>query len=584
MRKKIFKFATALFLILAGVLIFRPFPLGIQNVFALNQVNNWNFATSTAYYLTTNTGAGTDICGSNTSTAQTAMASIAQSGQRLSAVGGTGSGTTYKAYATQSYTTPSGGPILVKGQFAWSVTVGSVGTTASSTYVRLDVYDSANSTFIANLGCAGALTTITATSTFSSNTYLSGNTTYTLRVTLSTQQKTGTGRSATTVTADNIDVNESPAGISASAPNASTTVSLAWTASTAGAGASALNANGYKIYRSTSATINTSTDNIASPTGTGATYTDNNGSPNTTYYYAVTDIDSLSVESPVSATSTIITNPGKPGTPTFTGVGTNSLTVNWGPPQNGASNYNIWRCTGASCGATPSNFSPVATTSAATYPDSGLAAGTTYDYEIRGLNANNSAGAFSSYGETTTASVSLTFTVDTPSVTFVGGLTPGTPVSTSSVLTVNTNNPTGYNIQINRASTTETLFLTTDPATRIADNPNGNNWTAPATSSAAGPSAVWTTGTTQGLGFRLKLTGTVTNTYSTTWWGTDDTGANAKYSGISTSTAAQYIAKSVWTGSGINEKTTVEYRIDVSGSQKSGAYISSPITYTVLAN
>ena len=174
--------------------------------------------------------------------------------------------------------------------------------------------------------------------------------------------------------------------------------------------------------------------------------------------------------------------------------------------------------------------------------------------------------------------VSLTFTVDTSSV-FIGSFTPGTPISSSTVLTVNTNSSTGYNISINRASTTPTLF---NGADTIPDTPNGNNWTAPAATSTAGPSALWTS-VTKALGFRAKQTGTVSNTYSTIWWGADDTSGNARYSGISTSTAAQKIANTTL-GSGSSENTVVEYRIDVSTNQKSGAYTSSPVTYTVIAN
>ncbi|MEK7578226.1 MAG: hypothetical protein AAB456_00690 [Patescibacteria group bacterium] len=190
---------------------------------------------------------------------------------------------------------------------------------------------------------------------------------------------------------------------------------------------------------------------------------------------------------------------------------------------------------------------------------------------------------FSTYEYPLPAVVTLTFTIDTGSVSFVSAITPGTPVSTSTVLTVNTNSSTGYNISVIRASTTPTLFLTTNT---IPDTPNGNNWTAPVATSTAGPSAVWTAGTTKGLGFRVKQTGTVTNTYSSTWWGTNDTAANALYSGIATSTAtaAQSMITKTTLGSATNENTTVEYKLDVITTQKSGAYISSPITYTAVVN
>jgi len=181
---------------------------------------------------------------------------------------------------------------------------------------------------------------------------------------------------------------------------------------------------------------------------------------------------------------------------------------------------------------------------------------------------------------------SLTFTIDTDNVSFVSAITPGTPVSTSSVLTINTSNSSGYNIQINRASTTPTLFIFADNATTtVSDTPDGNNWTSPGASATttAGPSAVWTDVTTKGLGFRVKQTGTNSGAYHSAWWGSSDAGANAKYSGISTSTAAQLFSQNN-VGTGSNENITVEYRIDISNNQKSGTYISSPVTYTATVN
>ena len=208
----------------------------------------------------------------------------------------------------------------------------------------------------------------------------------------------------------------------------------------------------------------------------------------------------------------------------------------------------------------------------------------TYAAFQRDTNGNYDAGA--SIGTFIPQSVSLTFTIDTDNVSFVSAVTPGTPVSTSSVLTVNTNNSSGYNITINRASTTPTLFIFADNATTtVADTPNGNNWTSPGASATttAGPSAVWTDGTTKGLGFRTKQTGTNSGAYHSAWWGSSDASANALYSGISTSTAPQLFCQNN-VGTGSNENITVEYRIDVNTNQRSGTYISSPVTYTATVN
>lgn len=195
------------------------------------------------------------------------------------------------------------------------------------------------------------------------------------------------------------------------------------------------------------------------------------------------------------------------------------------------------------------------------------------------------AASTSSVTLTATVGSTLTFTMDA-SAKALGSISSGTPVQATSTLYIVTNNAAGSNTTINRASTTYTLF---SGSQTIPDTPNGNNWTAPANgaTTTAGPSAAWTTGTTVGLGFRV-MTGTAggastTCGQSTTWWGTDDGGANAKWSGISTSSAAQKIADcNSYFGGGQGQ--TVVYKLDVSGTQAGGNYQSSPITFTVTAN
>ena len=64
--------------------------------------------------------------------------------------------------------------------------------------------------------------------------------------------------------------------------------------------------------------------------------------------------------------------------------------------------------------------------------------------------------------------------------------------------------------------------------------------------------------------------------------GTDDGGANSKWSGISTSTAAQQIANCGYYTSYTGQ--SVIYQIDVTSGQAGGSYHSSPITFTVTTN
>ena len=187
---------------------------------------------------------------------------------------------------------------------------------------------------------------------------------------------------------------------------------------------------------------------------------------------------------------------------------------------------------------------------------------------------------------TATVGTTLTFTMDATSKGF-STVTAGTPKFATSSLYIITNNAGGTNTTINRASTTATLF-TGDQY--IADTPNGNNWTAPAaTGTTPVGSAAWTIGTTKGLGFRVMVSPTTLGDNASTtcgaaaaWWGTDDGGANSKWSGISTSTAAQKIADcgyyTTFTGQ------SVIYQIDSTTAQAGGSYHSSPITFTVVSN
>jgi|GEM_PF-1601367 len=80
---------------------------------------------------------------------------------------------------------------------------------------------------------------------------------------------------------------------------------------------------------------------------------------------------------------TVTPPPGAPGTPTFSAISTTGLTVNW-TADPGSSSYKVERCSGAGC----STFSQIASGVAVTsYSDSGLTAGTSYSYRIRGTNA-----------------------------------------------------------------------------------------------------------------------------------------------------------------------------------------------------
>ena len=72
---------------------------------------------------------------------------------------------------------------------------------------------------------------------------------------------------------------------------------------------------------------------------------------------------------------------------------------------------------------------------------------------------------------------------------------------------------------------------------------------------------------------------------ASSWWGTNDQPANAKYAGIASSTAANTKIGSAGSGSysSSDHLNTVQYYLNVASSQQTGAY-SAPLTYTATGN
>lgn len=145
---------------------------------------------------------------------------------------------------------------------------------------------------------------------------------------------------------------------------------------------------GYNIYRST--TSGTGYTKINTSLVTGTTYTDT-GLTAGTYYYVVRAVDTSGNESgnsneaagavggadppPVPPAGLVVTDPG---------TGT-SLELSWQPnTEPDLSGYNVYRSTTSGTGYTRINAGPVAGTR---YTDTGLAAGTTYYYVVRAVDA-----------------------------------------------------------------------------------------------------------------------------------------------------------------------------------------------------
>jgi hypothetical protein len=176
---------------------------------------------------------------------------------------------------------------------------------------------------------------------------------------------------------------------------------------------------------------------------------------------------------------------------------------------------------------------------------------------------------------TAAGAASLTFTIDANTKS-LGTLSPGTLVSGISTLTVDTANSTGFNITVSRDGADTAMDLDTDAATNIADK---TAWSPGANCTTAGNATASTT-EPQTLQFRVRLAGTASGNYCSSWWGTDDTTANARFAGFP-STGQKIVDRS--TASSPSTDSLVLYNLDVPATQKNGAY-SGSITYTAVAN
>ncbi len=156
----------------------------------------------------------------------------------------------------------------------------------------------------------------------------------------------------------------------------------------------------------------------------------------------------------------------------------------------------------------------------------------------------------------------LTLAVDSATVN-MGNLTPGTPVTGTTVATVTTNANGGYDLQVKRDDADTTMDHTTLATVNISDKTAWNGSTTAATWSGTG------------LGFSVYAVSGATK--NTTWWGTGTTcdDANNKYAGFPSSYTTIMNHASY---SSTSTTTSICYKLDVPSTQRSGAY-DGTITY-----
>jgi len=455
---------------------------------ALNKVTNYNFPTDASGWTPTN-GDGTDVCGNSTSTTETVFEAFAYSdtvgnpsGSFQSQLNTTSNNVHRRGMITQTFIAPDSGTVKAKGIFDYYATGVSWNATANTSWIRLDLYDSTNATYIGNLGCVSFNSNQTWTTTaWSSDVNLTGGTTYTIRATLKNQNSSTNGINDLHI--DNVMVNLAPTGLSASAVAGTKNASLSWTASTGDPGLNATTP--YKVYRDTSSPVSTFLANA-----TTNSYTDSSTTGNTTYYFAVTDVDTASTESPKSAEASVLTCPDTPGTPTFSGVTDTSITVNWTAPTGGAASYKVERAPDVS--GSPGAWGGIATgVTGLSYTDNSppLTCNTTYWYRVRATNASGD-GAYSGQGSQATSACPLPTvqwtSASQASVNESGTMTITAQLSAASGLDVTvpytvtgtaTGSGTDYTITASPITITAGLTTNTVTITIAADTLDENNET-----------------------------------------------------------------------------------------------------------
>lgn len=234
------------------------------------------------------------------------------------------------------------------------------------------------------------------------------------------------------------------------------------------------------------------------------------------------------------------------------------------------SSYNVAYAT-ASGG--PYTYVPVGNVLA--YNVSSLVNDTPYYFVVTALDDADVTIATSSEMMATPVAPALTFVVDAGTQT-LPNLTPGTLTATSSILTVKTNNPTGFVATLERSNVSGTLLLNTDTSVVIPDK---TDWTAPAATTTTGPT---TASTTQPLTLQFRLWKAMTDTpnYATAWWGADDTADGALFAGIP-STTQSIVNRS--TPAPATTTMRILYNLNVPVTQKNGTY-TGDVVYSVTAN
>src|SRR5216110_2187518 len=252
---------------------------------------------------------------------------------------------------------------------SWTASSDNVGVSGYRVYRNSTQIATTGATSFANMGLSPSTTYSYAVAAFDA----AGN--------LSAQSSPA---SATTPAPPDTTPPSVPTGLTASAVSSSQ-INLSWSASSDNVGVS-----GYRVYRNST--------QIAT---TGATSFANMGlSPSTTYSYAVAAFDAagnLSAQSsPASATTPAAPDTTPPSVPTglrASAVSSSQINLSWAASSDnvGVSGYRVFR-----------DGAQIATTSATSFPNTGLSPSTTYSYTVAAFDAAGNLSAQSSPANATT--------------------------------------------------------------------------------------------------------------------------------------------------------------------------------------
>ena len=181
-----------------------------------------------------------------------------------------------------------------------------------------------------------------------------------------------------------------PTGLAASGVT-QTAITLSWNASTDNVGVT-----GYRLYQNgTQVGTSLTTSYLFSGLSCGTGYT-----LGVAALDAANNVSGIATLAQPAAACSDTQPPSAPGTLSASAASSSEIDLSWGAASDnvGVTGYQVFRCQGAGC----TSFAQVGTASGTSFPDTGLAAATSYSYQVRALDAAGNQGPFSNSASATT--------------------------------------------------------------------------------------------------------------------------------------------------------------------------------------